>query len=177
MQLLLHFVVVNMLNYVDRGVVAGVLPTLRTEFSLDSPQAGFLGSSFVFSYMIFSLPFAKLAQRFPPFILMGVGLSCWVASAVLAYFSRTFEMLLVARSLFSLLHDFFSGFHPLFVTPAPVLTPAPCRCTKRPGRSIVSVRTTPAPAFARHAVIIRLTGAWPRLSSMIMHRMSSVARG
>ena len=97
-QLLLHFVFVNMLNYVDRGVVAGVLPTLQTEFGLDSTQTGFLGSSFVISYMIFSLPFAQLAQRFSPFLLMGVGLGFWIGSAVVAYFSASFQMLLVARA-------------------------------------------------------------------------------
>ena len=97
-QLLLHFVFVNMLNYVDRGVIAGVLPTIQTEFGLDSTQTGFLGSSFVISYMIFSLPFAQLAQRFSPFMLMGVGLACWIASALLAYFGTSFQMLLVARS-------------------------------------------------------------------------------
>jgi sugar phosphate permease len=97
-QLLLQFVVVNMLNYVDRGVVAGVLPTLQTEFGLDSTQTGFLGSSFVISYMIFSLPFAQLAQRFSPFMLMGVGLAFWIGSALVAYFSVSYQMLLVARS-------------------------------------------------------------------------------
>jgi predicted MFS family arabinose efflux permease len=96
-QLLLHFVFVNMLNYIDRGVIAGVLPTLQTEFGLDSTQTGFLGSSFVISYMIFSLPFAQLAQRFSPFMLMGVGLGCWIGSAIVAYFSASFQMLLVAR--------------------------------------------------------------------------------
>jgi predicted MFS family arabinose efflux permease len=98
LQLLLHFVFVNMLNYVDRGVVAGVLPTLQAEFGLDSTQTGFLGSSFVVSYMVFSLPFAQLSQRFSPFLLMGVGLVCWIGSALVAYFSTSFQLLLVARS-------------------------------------------------------------------------------
>jgi MFS transporter, Spinster family, sphingosine-1-phosphate transporter len=104
LQLLLHFVFVNMLNYVDRGVVAGVLPTLQAEFGLDSTQTGFLGSSFVVSYMVFSLPFAQLSQRFSPFLLMGVGLVCWIGSALVAYFSTSFQLLLVARSLPQIIH-------------------------------------------------------------------------
>jgi predicted MFS family arabinose efflux permease len=48
--------------------------------------------------MIFSLPFAQLAQRFSPFVLMGVGLAFWIGSAVVAYFSASFQMLLVARA-------------------------------------------------------------------------------
>ena len=81
------------------GVIAGVLPTLQAEFGLDSTQTGFLGSSFVISYMVFSLPFAQLSQRFSPFVLMGIGLVCWIGSALVAYFSTSFQLLLVARSL------------------------------------------------------------------------------
>ncbi len=59
---------------------------------------GFALSPVQLSYMIFSLPFAELAQRFSPFKLMGVGLAFWIGSALVAYFSVSYEMLLAARS-------------------------------------------------------------------------------
>ncbi|KAL5714812.1 hypothetical protein ACHQM5_016720 [Ranunculus cassubicifolius] len=93
-RLLLMFCLINMLNYVDRGVIAsnGVNGSLQTctdtgvctggngiqgDFNLSYFQDGILSSAFMVGLLLASPIFASLAKSYNPFRLIGVGLSVW----------------------------------------------------------------------------------------------------
>ncbi|KAL5714813.1 hypothetical protein ACHQM5_016720 [Ranunculus cassubicifolius] len=88
------FCLINMLNYVDRGVIAsnGVNGSLQTctdtgvctggngiqgDFNLSYFQDGILSSAFMVGLLLASPIFASLAKSYNPFRLIGVGLSVW----------------------------------------------------------------------------------------------------
>ncbi|KAI0528724.1 hypothetical protein KFK09_001266 [Dendrobium nobile] len=93
-RLLVMFCVINMLNYVDRGVIAsnGVNGSQKTctesgvcvagggiqgDFDLSNFEDGVLSSAFMVGLLVASPIFAILAKSVNPFRLIGVGLSVW----------------------------------------------------------------------------------------------------
>ena len=48
----------NLLNYVDRGLISTLLPKFQDEFNLTKLEQGFLSSSFMIGYAIFSFIFS-----------------------------------------------------------------------------------------------------------------------
>ncbi|OVA07335.1 Major facilitator superfamily [Macleaya cordata] len=92
-RLLVIFCVINMLNYIDRGVIAsnGVNGRPRTcvngvctagsgiqgAFNLNYFEDGVLSSAFMVGLLVASPIFASLAKSLNPFRLIGVGLSVW----------------------------------------------------------------------------------------------------
>lgn len=99
--LLAYFTFVNILIYLDRGVLASVVPALKDAdgLNLDSIEAGALGSIFMLGYMIASPLFATSAQKVHPFFLMAIGLSIWVVAVLMCGLSTSFGMLLVSRAV------------------------------------------------------------------------------
>ncbi|ESQ31283.1 hypothetical protein EUTSA_v10004075mg [Eutrema salsugineum] len=106
--------IVNLINYVDRGVIAsnGVNGSSRTcdakglcssgtgiqgEFNLSNFQDGLLSSAFMVGLLVASPIFAGLSKRFNPFKLIGVGLSVWTIAAAGCGFSYNFWMIAVFR--------------------------------------------------------------------------------
>ncbi|VDM49162.1 unnamed protein product [Toxocara canis] len=69
---------VNLLNYVDRFTVAGVLTEIQAYFRIDDSQAGLLQTIFIVFYMLFAPVCGYLGDRFNRKLIMGTGLSVWV---------------------------------------------------------------------------------------------------
>lgn len=66
---------------------------------LSSFLTGTLGSSFILGYMLTAPIFAHSSQSYHPEYLMCIGLFIWTAAVLLTGFSRSYLMLLIARSL------------------------------------------------------------------------------
>ncbi|CAI0405411.1 unnamed protein product [Linum tenue] len=115
-RLLLIFCAVNMLNYLDRGVIAsnGVNGSLETcddkgicssgtgiqgDFKLNNFEDGVLSSAFMVGLLVASPIFASLAKSVNPFRLIGVGLSVWTFSTAGCGFSFNFWSIAVCRML------------------------------------------------------------------------------
>ncbi|KAJ4964785.1 hypothetical protein NE237_016634 [Protea cynaroides] len=115
-RLLTIFCVINMLNYVDRGVIAsnGVNGSARTctdsgictsgsgiqgEFNMNNFEDGILSSAFMVGLLIASPIFASMAKSHNPFRLIGVGLSVWTFATVGCGFSFNFWSITVFRML------------------------------------------------------------------------------
>ncbi|KAF9608572.1 hypothetical protein IFM89_010004 [Coptis chinensis] len=112
-RLLFIFCVINLLNYVDRGVMSsnGVNGRQRTctndvcmagtgiqgDFNLTNFEDGILSTAFVGGLLVSSFLFASLAKRFNPFRLIGVGLSVWTIATALCGFSSNFWTIAVFR--------------------------------------------------------------------------------
>ncbi|KAI4387189.1 hypothetical protein MLD38_005038 [Melastoma candidum] len=113
-RLLVMFCVINMINYVDRGVIAsnGVNGSRRTcteagvcssgrgiqgDFDLNNFEDGVLSSAFMVGLLIASPIFASLAKSVNPFRLIGVGLSVWTAAAAGCGASFNFWTIAICR--------------------------------------------------------------------------------
>eukprot|EP00903_Cladosiphon_okamuranus_P014241 g13230.t1 len=102
------FTIVNLFNYMDRGVIPGgseefnafIEQTMLT----DRPDVflGILQSGFILGFSIACVIFARLARHRSPFSLMATGLAVWCFAAVSAGMARpsgSYTFLLVARLL------------------------------------------------------------------------------
>ncbi|CAM9690009.1 unnamed protein product [Pylaiella littoralis] len=102
------FAVVNLLNYLDRGVIPGGSEEydafIQQRLHTQEPDVylGILQSGFILGFSTACVVFARLARHRSPFSLMGVGLGVWCGAAVLAGLAKplgSYTVLLVARLL------------------------------------------------------------------------------
>jgi predicted MFS family arabinose efflux permease len=89
----------NLLNYVDRFVLAAVLPPLKADLHLDDGQAGRIATAFMIGYFATSPVFGYLGDRFPRKWLIAIGIFIWSAGTVLTGLAQTFVVLLLFRVL------------------------------------------------------------------------------
>jgi MFS family permease len=89
----------NLLDYIDRNILAAVLPHIQTEMGLSSTQAGALGPAFLIAYTAFAPLMGWAGDRYnrTPLLVCGVGL--WSLATVGAGFASTYGQLVLARSL------------------------------------------------------------------------------
>src|SRR6266436_1833720 len=93
---------INLFNFIDRYVLASVEPEIRAHFfAADDPHAhaltGSLGTAFLVSYMISSLIFGWLADRFSRWVLIGLGVILWSAATAATGLATTFAFLFAMR--------------------------------------------------------------------------------
>ncbi len=90
---------INFFNYLDRYIVAGVIPLVEAELRIDHQQAGLLGSVFMVVYMLFSPLGGYLGDRVPRRFLVAGGVFVWSLATIGSGFAGTFAILLLARAL------------------------------------------------------------------------------
>ena len=90
---------VNLLNYLDRWLLAALLPLIERSFGLSHFQSGVLSSAFVVGYCLFSPLFGYLGDRLSRPRLMALGVFVWSIATLLAGAATGFAMLLCARVL------------------------------------------------------------------------------
>ncbi len=89
----------NLLNYVDRFVLAAVVESLkRSALALSDTQIGLLGTAFIAVYMLTSPLFGLLGDRGARPRLLAAGVFLWSLSTSLAGFARGFGTLFAARA-------------------------------------------------------------------------------
>jgi MFS family permease len=88
----------NLLNYIDRYILAAVLPRMQSELSLTNSQAGLLATAFLVTYFIASPAFGVLGDRFSRTRLMSIGVIAWSVATAATGVMRNFAQLLMARS-------------------------------------------------------------------------------
>uniref|UniRef100_A0A8R1UHL0 Major facilitator superfamily (MFS) profile domain-containing protein n=1 Tax=Pristionchus pacificus TaxID=54126 RepID=A0A8R1UHL0_PRIPA len=77
---------VNLLNYMDRFTIAGVLTQLQAYFHMDDKQAGMLQTMFIVFYMLCAPICGILGDRYNRKLIMSVGLSIWIVAVLLSSF-------------------------------------------------------------------------------------------
>ena len=88
----------NFLNYIDRFVLAAVLPRVKTELVLTDFQLGLLANAFLVAYFLTSPVFGVLGDRLSRPRLMAAGVSAWSVATAAAGLTRNFVQLLIARA-------------------------------------------------------------------------------
>ena len=100
-------VFINLFNYLDRQILAAVLPFIQRDGTIFSPhdplaetKAGWLGSAFLLSYMLFSPLFGWLdGKRYRRWMLLGLGVSLWSLASGGCGSVNGFAMLFALRCL------------------------------------------------------------------------------
>jgi MFS family permease len=97
---------INLFNYIDRQVLAAVLPHIENEFfpvtagasrSYVELQLGSLATAFMVSYMLIAPVFGWLADRMSRWLLIGVGVILWSLASGASGWAATFLILLWTR--------------------------------------------------------------------------------
>lgn len=68
---------INLFNYLDRQVLASVEPEIRQEMNISMFGTGLLSTAFLVTYMVIAPLFARLANRYSRWGLVGFGVILW----------------------------------------------------------------------------------------------------
>src|SRR5436309_2696427 len=80
----------NFLNYVDRFILAAVLPRLQSELRLSDTQGGLLATAFLIAYFATSPVFGALGDRMSRTRLLAVGVGAWSLATAAGGLARNF---------------------------------------------------------------------------------------
>lgn len=92
----------NLLNYIDRYILAAVIPTIGKEFPLTETQKGWVGSAFLIGYVLFSPFVGWLGDRLPRRWLLAAGVGAWSLATAATGLSQDFAHLLLTRGFLGL---------------------------------------------------------------------------
>ncbi|HSP80707.1 MAG TPA: MFS transporter, partial [Myxococcaceae bacterium] len=74
---LLVLTLINLVNYLDRYIIAAALPDIQRDFGINATQSGLLGTLFIVVFMVFSPLGGFLGDRYPRKVLVGGGVLLW----------------------------------------------------------------------------------------------------
>ena len=93
---------INLFNYIDRQILAAVLPHLKHDFLAGDPnqngKAGLLTTAFLLSYMCTAPIFGWLADRFSRWLLVGISVAIWSIASGWSGLAGSFFVLLCTRA-------------------------------------------------------------------------------
>jgi MFS transporter, Spinster family, sphingosine-1-phosphate transporter len=95
---------INLFNYIDRFVLAAVVPEIKKDGKFFEPddnwveaKMGLLSTAFMVSYMLFAPVFGVLADRMSRWWLIGIGVGIWSLASGASGLATGFAMLLITR--------------------------------------------------------------------------------
>ncbi|GAC1369929.1 MAG: MFS transporter [Ktedonobacteraceae bacterium] len=91
--------VINILNYVDRSVLAAVQTSIQKDFHLTNIELGLLTSSFLFIYGISTLPIGIWADRGVRKNIVTICVGIWSLATAIGGFTQNFFQLFLTRSV------------------------------------------------------------------------------
>lgn len=90
--------IVYMFNFVDRQILAILLPAIRDEFGVSDTWLGFLtGTAFAMFYIILGIPVARYADRHNRRNLIALAVAVWSGMTALSGMAANFLQLALAR--------------------------------------------------------------------------------
>jgi MFS family permease len=91
---------VSFFNYMDRYMLAVLLPAIKEDLALSDTQIGFItGLAFTLFYATLGIPIARLADRYSRRMIISIALAAWSAMTAACGMAQTFIQLTVARVL------------------------------------------------------------------------------
>ncbi|GAB4345065.1 MAG: MFS transporter [Candidatus Abyssubacteria bacterium] len=106
----------NLLNYIDRSVLNGMLPLIKDEWALSDEKLGLLVSAFILSYMCFSPVFGWLGDRYARKWIAGAGVAVWSVATAGAALAGSFLQLLGLRTILGVGEASYSTTAPTIIT-------------------------------------------------------------
>jgi MFS transporter, Spinster family, sphingosine-1-phosphate transporter len=87
----------NLVNYLDRYIVAAVGPKLAEDLGLSDSKFGFVVTAFMLGYFATSPLFGALGDRLPRRGLIALGVAVWSLATVASGLAATFAAMIAAR--------------------------------------------------------------------------------
>ncbi len=106
----------NFVNYIDRSILFAVQELVKTEFSLNDKDVGFLTSAFFICYMVAAPLIAPLADRFPRKYIMATGAFVWSAATLLTAVTHNYDELLLRHIIVGIGEATFVVFSPAYLS-------------------------------------------------------------
>jgi MFS family permease len=89
---------INLVNYLDRMVLAPVLDSVKKSFEISDSQTGFLTTAFLWVYVLVSPLSGYFGDRISRRALIVAGILLWSLATVASAFSQDYNHLFVARA-------------------------------------------------------------------------------
>jgi MFS family permease len=99
---LLALFAMNLLNFIDRFILAAVLGSVQKDLGLDDAQGGAIGSSFYISYAVFSPLIGWLGDRVTRKYLLAASVGAWSVATFGTGLAHSFGQLVLARGMLGL---------------------------------------------------------------------------
>jgi MFS family permease len=96
---LLVLTLINLVNYLDRYIVAAALPKIQKDLGINDTQSGMLASVFIVVFMLASPLGGYLGDRVPRKFLVVGGVLVWSLATGASGLAATFVTLLIARAV------------------------------------------------------------------------------
>lgn len=93
------FLLLNVVNYLDRNITSGVLPLLKEHFHASDMALGSLGTAFMLTYSLIALPFGVWSDRWKPHKVAAIGVAIWSVATLLSAFAWSMTSLFAFRAL------------------------------------------------------------------------------
>ena len=93
------FMVMHVLEWADRWLLAAVLPQIDQELNLSEPQTGWLSTVLLVGLAAASLPIGYLADRVRRPRLLGLGFAVWSIATIVTGLARSYDQIQIARLL------------------------------------------------------------------------------
>ncbi|KAG8200201.1 hypothetical protein JTE90_024982 [Oedothorax gibbosus] len=92
---------INLINYVDRYTIAGILDDVQKYYGLGNTEGGLLQTSFIVSYMIMAPIFGYLGDRYSRKVIIAIGVAFWSLTTLLGSFipPHLFGLFIFLRAL------------------------------------------------------------------------------
>ncbi|XP_063624017.1 protein spinster isoform X1 [Cydia splendana] len=107
---------INLINYMDRFTIAGVLGDVKKEFAIGDDQAGLLQTVFVVAYMVFAPIFGYLGDRYSRRWIMAGGVALWSLTTFVGSFFTNFGMFTFFRGLVGIGEASYSTIAPTIIS-------------------------------------------------------------
>jgi MFS family permease len=106
----------NLLNYIDRSILGGMLPLIKEEWGVSDTALGALGSAFVITYMLASPVFGWLGDRFARKWIAAAGVVVWSVSTASVALARSFGQLFGLRMVLGIGEAGYATVAPTIIT-------------------------------------------------------------
>ncbi len=94
---LLFLTLINLFNYLDRYILAALLPAIKKEMGFSDAKLGFLATAFMIMYFLISPLFGWLGDRRRRTGVMASGVAIWSVATALSGMGMSYMALLFAR--------------------------------------------------------------------------------
>ncbi len=105
----------NLLDYLDRNLIAALGTLVKSEMSLDDKAFGFLGTAFFLVYLVSSPVFGYLGDRFGRIRFMAAGAVLWSLATSLTFWVPSYHALILARGAVGIGEGSFGTLAPAYV--------------------------------------------------------------
>lgn len=112
--LILFFV--NLINYMDRLTIAGILTKIQEEYKIGDAEGGLLQTAFVLSYMIFAPLFGYLGDRYSRQAIMGFGVFLWSIFTLIGSFMPNYWTFIACRAMVGIGEASYSTIAPTLIS-------------------------------------------------------------